>query len=243
MKFFKQISVVAALSCASVVSAQAETYNWSGLYVGANIGAASQHIRQTDTLPPVGGYFTPVVPAGTASFGSNNTGLIGGLQAGVQHQWNNFVLGGEIAFSGLNVSKTNESPYFATDVTSAQTRDLFAVSARAGFARDNWMAYVKGGYASADVAFNAYDRVANVAYAQHGRQGGVVLGAGFERMLSKSVTLALEYNHYDLGRKTHDGVNTLGFPEQFQSRARVDAVTARVNFLFDRDRVIAAPLK
>src|SRR5260221_13913652 len=70
------------------VAPVAAPYNWSGLYVGGNIGGAWAHV---DCFYPS---LTPPVGVST-SF----NGAIGGLNAGAQIQWQSLVLGVEVAYS------------------------------------------------------------------------------------------------------------------------------------------------
>lgn len=214
-------------------------YNWSGVYIGANVGVAWDHLRAVDVTPPSGGFFTDLVPAGTEGFDLNKAGVAGGLQLGAQKQWDNFVLGLEATYSLADLNKTITSPYFpASDTETGRVQHLVTGVARVGYAFDRMMVYAKGGYAGGQVKFRARDDVAGVTYEQKLWQNGFAVGAGFEYALTDSLILGVDYTHLDLGTGTATGPNVLdaggtgAFPETYDTKARVDMVTARINYKF-----------
>src|SRR5882757_47538 len=62
----------------------APVWSWAGFYVGANVGGAS---ARTNISNPNDTYFRPL----SSSFNSNQSGVIGGLEAGYNWQFNNVV--------------------------------------------------------------------------------------------------------------------------------------------------------
>jgi len=77
----------------------APVWSWAGFYVGVNVGVAS---ARTNISAPSNNFFFP----SSASFNSSQTGVIGGLQAGYNWQFNNLVLGieGDVSAASLNRS-------------------------------------------------------------------------------------------------------------------------------------------
>src|SRR5215813_9710039 len=77
-----------------------QPYNWSGFYLGANIGGAWSHSTITDEVTG-------------ASLSANNSGFIGGGQAGFNYQANNWLFGANWIFGvegdidGTTISKTS----------------------------------------------------------------------------------------------------------------------------------------
>ena len=231
----------AAVFAIATNAAQAQNYNWSGVYFGGNVGQAWSDLKARDAQSPPG-FFTRAGPGGGQVFDLSDDGLIGGVQGGLQHQWSNLVVGGELSLSGAKLSKQITSPYFpATDTESARIRNIFAATARVGFAFDNVLIYGKAGYASADVSFAANSALGNVSYGQSGRQGGLTYGGGIEVGLTNLVTLGVEYNRYDFGSGTLSGVRSNGGREIYKVDTDIQTVTARINFLFGRDETRAAP--
>ncbi|MFL6798448.1 MAG: outer membrane protein, partial [Xanthobacteraceae bacterium] len=129
-------------------------YDWSGLYVGFNVGAMWYDIDRTFPNAFGAGGFGP----GTGgNFRTSDSDAIYGFHAGVQGQWGIFVLGIETALSGCfkeceSFSGTLPVPLFTAN-TSAQHKitNLFTIGPRLGIAWDRWMIYGTGGYASADL--------------------------------------------------------------------------------------------
>jgi outer membrane immunogenic protein len=214
-------------------------YDWSGIYAGGNVGAAWDSLRALDVTQPSGGFFTDLVPAGTEGFDLNKTGIAGGFQLGAQKQWGSFVLGAEATYSLMDLEQTITSPYFpASDTETGKVQHLVTAVARVGYAFDRMMVYAKGGYAGGRVEFKARDNVAGVTYEQKLWQNGFALGAGLEYALTNSIILGVDYSHVDLGKDTSTGPNVLdaggigAFPETYETKAKIDLVTARVSYKF-----------
>jgi outer membrane immunogenic protein len=72
-------------------------YDWSGAYVGANIGGIWSTFDQTFPNPPL---FGGTGPGNTRSFSTSPDDGIFGFHAGAQWQWGAWVLGVEAALSG-----------------------------------------------------------------------------------------------------------------------------------------------
>ena len=104
-------------------------YNWTGFYVGGNLGGAWASGTLTDS-------FTG------ASLSDSKSGFIGGGQVGFNYQITNFVIGAEWDFDGtsLNASRTGG---FVT--ASANTNWVTTVAARFGVAAGSWLFYGKAG--------------------------------------------------------------------------------------------------
>ena len=215
-------------------------YDWGGVYAGANIGVAWDHLRAVDQTQPSGGFFTDLVPAGTEGFDLNKAGVAGGLQLGAQKQFGHFVLGLEASYSLADLKKTITSPYFpASDTETGKVQHLVTGVARVGYAFDRMMVYAKGGYAGGEVGFKARDNVAGVTYERNLWQNGFAVGAGFQYALTNSVILGVDYTHVDLGTGTSTGSNVLdaggigAFPETYDTKATVDLITAEIDYKFN----------
>jgi outer membrane immunogenic protein len=160
-------SVVAgpALSADMYVKAPVPSYNWTGCYVGGNVGGAWERadniLTVTDATP---GYFFPaaipgVNATGTASLPSG--AFTGGGQGGCNWQSGQLVWGAEIDFESLSQSSkyggqfhytTNGAPYFLNE--SRSTNWLFTARPRVGFTPFNrvlW--FFTGGLAVTNAKF------------------------------------------------------------------------------------------
>lgn len=228
------LAMVAGAFSFSSVPASADVRNWSGLYVGGHAGLGNADMRAADVLEPVGGFFTPLGPAAGHGFSIDADGFLGGVQAGLQRQIGNFVIGAEISYSGTTLKNEIVSPFFpGSDRERLEVSSLLLGTARLGVLSGGWLWYLKGGYAGGDVDFTAQDNVALVTYKQGAWHNGWTIGAGAEVALSKTFSLAVEYNYADLGTVTRSGLATDGGPERYAIDAEVHAVTARINYLFD----------
>ncbi|MEP2944554.1 MAG: outer membrane protein [Hyphomicrobiales bacterium] len=149
---------------------QASEYDWSGSYVGINLGFGLDSDFDNN-------------------FGADSdadTAFIGGGVVGYNHQINRFVLGieGDLNYTDLD----------ANDVGFSSELDfLGTVTARAGFTPiDRVLTYVEGGY-----AFGQVDTTTPFG-SDENIQSGFVVGAGAEYALTDSILTGLEYNYIDL---------------------------------------------
>lgn len=164
-KFLLAASLLASAAVASATAQAADLpYNWTGFYVGGNVGSTWQRLDNSLSItddPP--GYFVTAVIPGVNASGSPNlnaSGVTAGGQFGFNQQVGNIVYGAEVDFNWLNLKKdtggtfrytTNNSPYFLS--TSEKTQWLFTARPKIGYAVDRMLFYVTGGLAVASVKF------------------------------------------------------------------------------------------
>lgn len=128
-------TIIATLLIASTSMALAAD-NWTGFYAGGNIGYGWADNKQTNNKD---GYHK-IKPKG----------VIGGIQAGYNYQFdNNFVIGAEAQFSIANIKKSENdskvsSPYSPYSNT-AKIKNAFSLNATAGYAVDSFLPYVTAG--------------------------------------------------------------------------------------------------
>jgi outer membrane immunogenic protein len=177
-------------------------YNWSGLYIGAHIGYA----WATSDITNING--SVAFPAGTRST-HDFDGVIGGGQIGFNYQvapyW---VLGteGDFSWSGVdgvtrNVSTVNPA---VVSVTNTKVDWLATLTGRVGYAVNNWLWYVKGGAAWAEIkgSFRATNAgVLNAAGSGSETRSGWTVGAGVEYGWG-NWSGRFEYNYVDFGTDT-----------------------------------------
>jgi len=111
-------------------------YNWTGFYIGGNLGAAW-----------AGGNFSD--PAGNAFSETNAAQFVGGGQVGANYQfWSGVFIGVEGDFEWLpNTNNTTSSITIGKNTASlsANNRWLTTVTGRFGYAFDRLLVYGKGG--------------------------------------------------------------------------------------------------
>ena len=136
-------------------------YDWTGAYIGANVGAAWNTVDQT--FPnPLG--FGPG-PGSQGNVSTSPKSGIFGFHAGAQWQWGAWVLGVEAALSGCFNECRDTSGFIPNafppgTITPAGTTttafehkitSLFTAGPRIGYAWDRWMVFATGGWASANL--------------------------------------------------------------------------------------------
>lgn len=245
MTWFKSLGFALTVAGATLLAetrvAEAQTYNWTGLYFGAHIGGAWSEATATDVLPPAGGFFTPTGD----SFAFEPSGVAGGGQLGYQHQFGRWVVGAEVAGTWADLNETQVSPYFpASDTVSLRISPILTATARLGYAWDRWLIYAKGGYAGANVELNAFDSILGVGLRNNDHWvSGYTVGAGLEYALFEGVRVGIDYSYIDLQSETLIASNTLGGDERFATEGQIHSVSARLNFQLSRPAPAYEPLK
>jgi high affinity Mn2+ porin len=192
--FFVTTCLAADISVVSTMPLKAPpiaSYDWSGFYVGGNVGYSRGYGRNT--------LFDPNPTATDSSFGS----LFGGMQFGYNYRLASRLLvgiEGDISFPNYlddGIVASRSTP------TSAVTEKLGFVSTlrgRAGYAFDHWLFYATGGLAWSQARFlEDSNSTGNEDKVLRMRQGWA-LGAGAELAISPGWTARLEYLYDRLGK-------------------------------------------
>jgi outer membrane immunogenic protein len=183
-------------------------YNWNGYYLGANVGWSRAESNITWSPNPFG-----FVDAAAIAAASNNrltsNSATGGVQTGYNWQWGNVVAGieGDVSFMGNNANVSVAPlppPAFATTSLSESARLnwLVTVRPRLGYAWDNWLVYVTGGWALGKVTFSDALQASAVTFVGNNVSkdlNGWTAGAGVEYGVGGGWTLKAEYLYTDLG--------------------------------------------
>jgi outer membrane immunogenic protein len=252
------IGAIAAVAPAAAADLPARAYtkapayidpasNWTGFYVGLNAGGAWGHSDATTTtvFSPTG-FFATTSPAAIAIAGAqriNNSGFTGGLTAGYNWQASNFVFGLESDFNyfGLRGSSRATAVYPCCaptnfTVNSSVSSDwLITLRPRVGITAQNWLFYVTGGLAVANVKSSFSFTDASVPSATESAlisrtKAGWTVGAGTEYALAKGWSVKAEYLYVDLGRETTTSTNlVVGGP--FPTNVFTHSVDLRSNIV------------
>lgn len=170
----------------------AQPYNWTGFYVGGNIGGSWG--RQDDSI-------------GGGVIGTNSVnGIIGGGQIGYNWQVNQIVFGLETDFQGSG-QKGDGSFTGAPGIVPASTftysnkLDWFGtVRGRVGYAFDRWLPYVTGGWAYGHGSLSgAVTGGATGAGSTSADYSGWTIGGGLEYAFLNNWSAKLEYLYVDFG--------------------------------------------
>jgi len=192
------------------------SYNWSGFYIGGNVGYGWGDADTSFNPLPSAAAFVNLAPT---TLGPDPQGVIGGVQAGYNWQAGKFVVGLEADIQASDIHGTalvtpiiqnSGVPFAGAGFLSASQRiDWFGtVRARAGFTPvDRLLLYVTGGLAYGNVSYAAqtdFRPVGTAAYpaAFSRTKVGWTAGAGAEWAFASNWTAKVEYLYMDLGNES-----------------------------------------
>ncbi|KJC59175.1 hypothetical protein UP10_20085 [Bradyrhizobium sp. LTSPM299] len=200
-------------------------YNWTGFYVGGNIGYSWG--RSSDTSSLSNGVGTVLF---TSAGSSNLDGVVGGGQIGYNWQMQNWVWGLEADIQGTDEKGSRGFtcgvsvctpplggflalvlPGPAVPVTLNQKIDWFGtVRGRVGvLATPRVLLYVTGGLAYGEVASNGTIGAALTPFSATDTKAGYTVGVGIEGAIGGNWTAKLEYLYVDLGRVSGTSATTI----------------------------------
>ncbi|WP_429912909.1 outer membrane protein [Glycocaulis sp.] len=232
----------------SALAQYAGDYNWTGSYVGVNLGQGRNAEFDLDAALEIdaGSAFFPGALAG-GTFPTMRTfdgdGWVGGIQAGANWQTGMFVLGGEVDVQLSDISSNTSipnAPGGAADNPDGFTDlnfevDYFATARlRGGVAFDRFLIYATGGGAYGRVDFDRNYRVgaAEITDSESSNQFGWTYGAGVEWGVTDFWTLRAEYSRVDLGSSNFDTSYDDGTIGRATIDTQFDVIRAGANFRF-----------
>jgi len=228
-------------------------YNWTGFYVGGNIGYSWGRSSDTSTLTN---------GAGTVLFSSadksNLDGVVGGGQIGYNWQMQNWVWGLEADIQGTDEKGTRNFicptgvctpagglralviPGPAVLVALSQKIDWFGtVRARGGvLVAPKVLLYATGGLAYGEVNSSETIGLAGTGFSANNTNVGWTVGAGVEGVIGGNWTAKLEYLYVDLGRMSGSFTTPIaalsgGFiTSNYSSRVTDNVLRVGVNYKF-----------
>jgi outer membrane immunogenic protein len=195
---------------------------WTGVYAGIHGGYAWADVDYTFDV-----FFVDPDPISHSMSG----GALGG-HVGIQQQFGNRVIGLEVSYTGLDLSDTVESSVIANRFRQIEIDSLLLVTARLGYATDRWMAYIKGGYASAEVDTRVYAG-GGAGSVTSGTAGGWTIGAGLEVLCWRNFRVGLEYNYVHLNVDDRGGILPDEKPFEYRDFDNdIHMMTLRLSYLF-----------
>jgi outer membrane immunogenic protein len=191
-------------------------FSWTGFYIGVNAGygwgeSANPAFSFVDATAV--GYGLYFARGGNVFPNLKPKGFIGGVQAGYDAQFGNFVIGivDDIDGTDIRASRTNtigSPPLPAGFVTTTQSLSerldvLGTVRAKAGIAATNWLFYGTAGLAYGHVADSLSLAAPTIGFVHSNSTsqalGGWAAGAGVSYGW-ENWELGVEWVHYNLGR-------------------------------------------
>jgi outer membrane immunogenic protein len=223
----KPIHLALALALAiggfSSNAAMAQSDDWTGFYIGANLSstAGSSDVTTSPIYSTTGYFATTSVPA-IASAGDGRINLdsfSGGLSAGYNARYDNLLFGLEADFDSLDASDSRAAgstypccaPTSFTIKQQTKIRNMFTFRGRMGVINNNSLFYVTAGWAQSSVkiddTFSDTFASASESFNASKTKSGVIYGAGYEHAFASKWSFKLEYLHADFGKITGTSSN------------------------------------
>lgn len=208
-------------------------YDWTGLYIGANLGAGWSRGNFSDS-------------AGNTFTTPSTSQFLGGGQIGVNYQfWGGVVIGAEGDFVGLpnaNISSTTTALNGNTATVTINNRWLTTATARLGYAWDRVLLYGKAGGAwvggsGPGLTINGapFLLTRDTAITGNTTNFGWTAGLGVEWAFWGSWSARAEYDFVGLNNQTFtsgSGPAPFGGDVFTSNNRNIQTVTAGVNYKF-----------
>jgi len=203
-------------------------YNWTGFYIGGNLGFARESSTLTDNRFDV-------------AFDKVRSGFIAGGQIGYNWQISpQFVVGIEWMFDGTNINSDTDTVLVSDGAGRLVTLQgnttvdwISTLAARFGWAAYNWLFYAKAGTGWVHDTATVADSTDGITVSAADTRGGWLLGAGIEYGFTPNWSARVEWDHLGLADVTRPGfinpvvpVDTVTFSRHF------DLLTFGLNYRF-----------
>lgn len=205
-----------ALSASGVLAAdvvETTQYDWSGFYIGAQAGYGWGESK----------HFWDFGPEETNNYTID--GFVGGGTFGYNFQIDQIVLGAEadISYADIDGSGDTSGGWGCGSGCYTEVKWYGTVRGRLGFAFDNFLPYVTGGYAFGKAGAGFEDDNDN-----NGTDtiDGYTVGGGLEYGVTENISLKAEYLYVDLGDFVFQK------DEDWKSEAKFNVVRGGVNWRF-----------
>jgi outer membrane immunogenic protein len=219
-----QVAGAMDLNSSAPVPQPPQKPDWAGLYLRDNSGAGGGSVPWP-AIGPTTGFSSPTTPL-NGNFGYN-------FQSG------NLVFGLEGSLAAANFDGRFTAPYLPAMTSAAWSPNmnwLGTVTGKVGYSFGQWLPYLKGGFAAADVGSPLQG--ATGAFSQTSQPlTGWTAGAGLEYQITPKLSLGLEYLYTDFGNGPGNGASgTLGgapitgSPEVYSTALKSQSLLGRLNY-------------
>ena len=173
-------------------------HNWSGLYVGPQVGYGW---ADTGWIFPVDSYFT--LPDGLRYFDADARGSFAGGHITWNRQIGPYVVGAGLAINGAALREARLGPFTALFPDDRYVTSLEAfgtLTGRLGYAHKDFLLYTSGGFARGHANFKAVSGPPGGGVVGLVKQhlNGWTLGGGLEYMLAPDIVVGIQYDYIRL---------------------------------------------
>ena len=195
-------------------------YNWSGIYLGGHVGGGTAAWDWQINNP-----LERVVHHGESAEV--------GAQLGVQKQWHSLLIGAEASYTWGDLGASTNSAALPGVTRSSELNNLLILAGRFGVTWENYLAYAKVGYASAEIALRT-SATSGLLASSSAWKPGWVAGLGIEYALRPDITIGVEYDYIHLDAGVRDQIATpIGIVGgRVSGGVEVQSILARLNFKF-----------
>jgi outer membrane immunogenic protein len=210
--------------------------NWQGYYIGGQIGKASS---RSSWKYENANYFNTLGSTVVGNdFNLNTNGKYRGGYVGFNYQMDSFILGIEASALNTDLDASILSPFFpASDHYNSQLRWITTIKARLGYAYNQWLVSLTGGWARGSVAVTLNDVIANVRANKTQVANGWTVGPAIDYKFTNNFSVGLEYDYTKLkmNNQTISCASCVGSGAGFgvplvDSVIKIQAVTARLSY-------------
>jgi len=188
----KRLGIVALLIGASVGASNAEAFDWSGGYIGAQIGGRwAKNFMEWNA------------PNGNADSTQRPHGVAVGAYGGYNWQFGQIVTGIDAGLIANTLTDDDPDWNLYADI-EAKAKVIGNINARIGYAFGRVLPYVTGGY-----SYGRYDNTyvemfqypAPASFNESFSRSGWNIGAGVDAALTQNWIARAEYRYTDLGER------------------------------------------
>ena len=213
-------------------------YNWTGCYIGGNVGGGWSRMDTTRLQ-------TDLVSPAVANYGrENDSGFIGGAQVGCDFQTGNLVLGVQGMFDFGNINGRHALTDFPTFTETKSLKSIITGTGRFGYLlQPAFLVYGKVGVAWLRDRNKVFQPNGALAESSSFTVPGMTVGIGGEWMFAPNWSVFAEYNYIwfyqdDLAQHFNPSPGFVG--EVLNVRQRAQTALVGVNYKFHWDGPVVA---
>jgi outer membrane immunogenic protein len=217
----------------------APLYNWTGCYIGGNVGGGWTRMDTSRVSQD------PAIAAPATYGRENDSGFIGGGQAGCDFQTTNVVFGVQSTFDFGNIKGKHALTDFPTFSETNNLKAVYTATGRIGYLwTPAFLGYVKGGMAWMQNKNQVLQPSGALSESASFQLPGMTVGVGGEWMFTRNWSVFAEYNYMWI--EDTSGQHFTGAPgvvppgEVLSVKQTAQTVLVGVNYKFHWDGPVMA---